>query len=444
MKKKVSHSLVLRIGMALVLLSSLFISPQLLHAQSPESLETPGTFLPGELAQMLAPIALYPDALLTQILMASTYPIEIVEADRWVQRHPDLQEVVLDDALLSQDWDPSVKALCHFPSILAQMSERIAETTNLGNAFLAQEAEVMDMVQELRAKAYAQGNLNSSSEQKVSVEKETIIIEPVDSRVIYLPYYDPLYVYGPWLFPTYPPYFWSPTRVRVGVGITFGSGITFGFSFGSWSYFDWPRRHIFFHHQQRPRFVRYDRWISTSGFWTHTSRHRRGVAYRDKSTAKKYGQYRAPYRDLTRGSRGFPVERSWEDRDRRGARTYGSDRDRQRRERNEGQKIEQKRMDSNWQRNKDESMSQPQKRLNRERQGKSRENIFNRVDEGEGERRSSERGRMSRKVHSDRSGSQSNSGHLERREGNARSGSQRIKGNRDSSPEKEDKVDVSH
>ncbi|MCK5640759.1 MAG: DUF3300 domain-containing protein, partial [Gammaproteobacteria bacterium] len=130
-----------------------------------------------ELAQMLAPIALYPDALLTQILMASTYPIELIEADRWVKKNPKLKDDTLDAELLDKKWAPSVKTICHFPSVLALMSERLTETTELGNAYLAQEADVLAMVQKLRARAHAQGNLTTTEQYKVIVEREMIIIE---------------------------------------------------------------------------------------------------------------------------------------------------------------------------------------------------------------------------------------------------------------------------
>ena len=269
-------------------------------------------FSQEELAQMLGPIALYPDRLLSQILMASTYPIEVVEADRWVKKNPKLEGEALDRALLDRDWDPSVKALTHFPAILALMSERLTETTNLGNAFLIQEAEVMDMIQELRARAYAQGNLVTTTEQKVIVEKETIIIEPANPRVIYVPYYDPFYVYGPWWYPAYPPYYWGPSGIRVslGFGISFLPGIYFGFSFGDWYYFDWPRRYIYIYVHERPRYVRHDQWYAKPGRWVHSPVHRRGVAYRDKYTATKFGQYSHRTGEYRGDVRGFPERRT--------------------------------------------------------------------------------------------------------------------------------------
>lgn len=241
-----------------------------------------------ELAQLLAPVALYPDALLSQVLMAATYPVEVVEADRWLRGHPYLQGEALDLALVGQDWDPSVKSLCHFPSILALMSERIGETTDLGNAFLAQEDEVMDMIQELRAAAYAQGHLYTTAEQRIIFDGRTMIIEPA-TPIIYVPYYDPYIVYGPWWYPDYPPYLWAPRGVTIGFGISYWPGIHFSFTFVSWSRFDWHRGHIYIDVHQRPRYVRHDHWVEKPR-WQHAPSHRRGVAYHDKSTALKYGQ----------------------------------------------------------------------------------------------------------------------------------------------------------
>jgi len=180
---------------------SCFAAPPPGLAQDVGDEPPPVKFSQEELAQMLAPVALYPDPLLSQVLMASTYPIEVIEADRWVRQNPGLTGDALDAALVNQDWDPSVKALCHFPRVLSTMSERIGETTNIGNAFLAQEDDVMRMVQELRRKAYDQGHLQSDAQQHVVVEQQTIVIEPANPDVIYVPYYDPFYVYGSWWYP---------------------------------------------------------------------------------------------------------------------------------------------------------------------------------------------------------------------------------------------------
>lgn len=282
-------------------------------AQGGEGVHQSASFTKEQLAQMLAPIALYPDALLSQILMASTYPLEVVEAERWVSKNGGLKGDALDQALLDKDWDPSVKSLCHFPSILGAMSEKISQTTRLGDAFLAQQDDVMDMVQELRAKAQAQGTLRSTAEQKVVVEKEAIIIESTSPEVIYVPSYDPFYAYGPWWYPAYPPYYWWPVPVIYGPGISFWPGIFVGISIGSWSYFDWHGHYIHrdwhkahkFHHHRGDRGDR-DRWH-------HDTEHRRGVAYRDRATAHKFGQAPERSRESRREMRGFP-ERGTTDR----------------------------------------------------------------------------------------------------------------------------------
>jgi len=408
-----------------LLLICLMLLPQLAEAADYDSSLPTGQYSREELAQMLAPVALYPDAVLAQVLMASTYPIEVIEADRWVTRNPGLSGDNLDNVLLDQDWDPSVKAICHFPSILALMSERITETTNLGNAFLAQEDEVMDMVQELRAKAYAQGTLETTTQQKVLVERETIIIEPANPRVIYVPYYDPFYVYGPWWYPDYPPYYWGPRGVSLGVGYSFWPGFYFSFSFGSWSYFDWPHHYVYIDVHKRPRYVRHDRWLSTPGRWHHVPRHRRGVAYRDKETARRYGQ--GPYRsrDFQRNTRGFPVsdgpdryrnrrpidrtradlkrdsgDRRSIDRDRTATERFTRENRQQRPDQRPGQdrvRIEKSRPERD-QTNRQQVDQKQRARLRFESQSqqRNREDVFSGVDNGARERVSAERGRASR------------------------------------------------
>lgn len=251
----------------------------------------------AELSRLLAPIALYPDRLLSQVLMAATYPIEVIEAERWIRQHPQLRGTSLDAALQDQPWDPSVKALCHFPDLLGAMSERIAETTELGNAFLTRQEEVMETVQELRTQAYGRGNLASTREQTVRVVERTIVIEPRDPRVIYVPYYDPLTIYGPWWYPAYPPLYWGPPGVSLGLGISFWPGIYFGFSWGNWIAWDWPHRVIYIRGgYARPRYVKHDHWPTVSAPWRHVPDHRRGLPYPDRGTAVRYGQPPPPPR----------------------------------------------------------------------------------------------------------------------------------------------------
>jgi Protein of unknown function (DUF3300) len=254
-----------------------------------------GNYSRDQLSQMLAPIALYPDDLLSQVLMASTYPLEVVEADRWVKQNPMLTGANLDEALQGTDWDASIKALCHIPTVLALMSNRLDETTNLGNAFLAQESDVMSVIQDLRHSAYQEGNLNSNDKQKVIFKSDgTIVIEQADPQIVYVPYYDTSYVYGSWLYPDYPPWYWGPPGEVVGPGIYFWPDfyVGFTFGFGYWCNFDWPRRTLIFNVRRRPAFFRHDYdWTSHRGSWHHEPNHRRGVAYRDRATAERFGQY---------------------------------------------------------------------------------------------------------------------------------------------------------
>ena len=175
----------------------------------------PPVFKPEELEQILAPVALYPDALLAQVLMASTYPLEVVQADRWAQQNQGLAPEALTAALEQQAWDPSVKSLVNFPQVLTMMGEKLDWTQKLGDAFLAQQQDVMNTVQSLRKKAADAGNLETTAEQKVIVEQETIVIEAASPQVVYVPTYNPTVVYGAWPYPAYPPYYYYPDRKSV-------------------------------------------------------------------------------------------------------------------------------------------------------------------------------------------------------------------------------------
>ena len=203
--------------------------------------ETQKVFKQEELDQMLAPIALYPDSLLTQILMASTYPLEVVQADRWTKQNKDMKGDALAKALEAQPWDPSVKSLVNFPQILQTMSEKLDMTQKLGDAFLAQQKDVMSTVQKLRAKALAAGNLKTTKEQTVVVEKEVIIIQSPNPQVIYVPYYNPTVVYGAWGYPAYPPYpYYPPPPPNYSAGAAFVTGVAVGAAWGyAWGHSDW-------------------------------------------------------------------------------------------------------------------------------------------------------------------------------------------------------------
>ena len=166
-------------------------------------------FSQPQLEQILAPVALYPDSLLTQILLASTYPIEVIQADRFAKQNKNLKGDALTAALEKQNWDPSVKSLVNFPDVLAMMSEKLDWTQKVGDAFLSQQPDVMKSVQRLRARAQASGNLKSTSEQKVIVEKETIVVQPSNPQVVYVPAYNPTVVYGAWWWPACPRARWT-------------------------------------------------------------------------------------------------------------------------------------------------------------------------------------------------------------------------------------------
>jgi Protein of unknown function (DUF3300) len=151
---------------------------------------------PEQLQQLVAPIALYPDELVAQILAASTYPTEVVEADRWIQAHPDLKGKQLGDEVDKQSWDPSVKALVQFPSVLANMDKNLSWTSSLGDAYVNQQQQIMDAVQVLRQRAQQSGNLKSTPQQTVTTQGQTIVVEPADPEVVYVPAYDPWLIYG--------------------------------------------------------------------------------------------------------------------------------------------------------------------------------------------------------------------------------------------------------
>ena len=207
---------------------------------------------PAELQQLVAPIALYPDALVSQILAGSTYPTEIVEADRWVQGHTDLKGKDLANAIDQQPWDPSIKALTQFPSVLANMDKNLSWTSALGEAYVNQSEAVMDAVQVMRARANAAGNLKSNEQVKVETEEKTIVIEPADPEVVYVPAYDPWIVYGepvvvwPGWYP-YPGLYVEGPGVSFGVGFAIGFFAGFGWGWHGWGC-DWGHRTVIYNH----------------------------------------------------------------------------------------------------------------------------------------------------------------------------------------------------
>jgi len=263
-------------------------------SSSPTTLSEVGpsrrAFTQQELDQMLAPIALYPDSLLSQILMASTYPLEVVEAARWSRANPNLKGDQAVQAVAQNTWDPSVKSLVAFSQILLMMDEKLDWTERLGDAFLAQQAQVTGTVQNLRQKAYDAGTLKSTDQVRVDRQGQTIVVESPRPEVIYVPYYDPAVIYGPWWWPAYPPVYWAPwpgyfVGPRFAVGFTWGVGIPVGvgFFFGA---FDWPHRHV--------TVVNVNNFYFRTGnvnrvtVWQHDPVHRRGVLYRDASLRQQF------------------------------------------------------------------------------------------------------------------------------------------------------------
>ena len=297
-------------GMAVIMLAMLVVTAGVLAQESGDT-DQSYRFSKEELAQMLAPIALYPDALTAQILMASTYPLEVVEADRWRDQNGQISGSELDNALQYKPWDPSIKALCHFPQILSSMSDKLDQTRKLGDAFLGQELEIMATVQELRRKAQEQGHLKTTTEQKVIVEREVIRIEPANPEVVYVPVYDPAYVYGPWWYPAYPPYYWYyPPGLYSGAFISFGPRIHLGFDVFSWVWFDWGIHRIHIDIDRTSRFHRHhiERRDAVVPVWRHNPEHRRGVAYRDIRTSDRFGSRPPRVSPYNLERRGYPQQ----------------------------------------------------------------------------------------------------------------------------------------
>ena len=215
----------------------------LLLGQSPQSnaQTQPAKIPPDQLDSLIAPIALYPDPLLAQVLAASTYPLEIIQLQQWLAKNKNLKDKALADAVAKESWDPSVQALAALPDVVNRLANDIQWTTDLGNAFLAQQSDVMDAVQRMRNKAQEKGNLSSTEQQKVETKviegKSTIIIEQSNPQVVYVPSYDPVVVYGPAVYPYPPIYYPPPGYYAAGMAISFGIGVAMGaFWGGGWGW----------------------------------------------------------------------------------------------------------------------------------------------------------------------------------------------------------------
>ena len=266
----------------------------------------------GQLDQLVAPIALYPDPLLAQVLIASTYPLEVVQAERWLEKNKDLKGDALAEALAKEDWDDSIKALVEVPDVIEMMNKDLDWTSQLGDAVLAQQADVMDAVQRLRALAQENGKLESNDQQTVTVKQEVtveqapadqqapasappqqvIVIEPTSPETVYVPYYEPSVVYGSWPYPDYPPYYFEPRPGYIfGGAIATGLAWSAGFAIGNaiWGNdgFDWHGDNI---HVNANRNININNNNVNVSNWQHNSYHRRGVNYDNADVRNKFSK----------------------------------------------------------------------------------------------------------------------------------------------------------
>ena len=242
---------------------------------------------PEQLDALVAPIALYPDSLLANVLAASTYPLEVVQADRWLTARKNMKGDQLRSEVDKQAWDESVKALTSTASVLSMMSEKLDWTKGLGDALLAQQSDVMDAIQRLRSKAQANNKLTTTKQQKVSVQqqenKQVITIEPAVPNEIYVPYYDPAVVYGTWPYADYPPYYFAAPPY-IGAGVV-AAGIAFGtaFAIARWGNYwgggcNWGNNNFFI-----------NRSNNVGNNWQHNPAHRQGVKYANANVAQRFG-----------------------------------------------------------------------------------------------------------------------------------------------------------
>jgi hypothetical protein len=256
---------------------------------------------PEQLDALVAPIALFPDPLLAQTLAASTYPLEIVQLQQWLQKNPQIKGDQRAAAVAKQPWDPSVQAMAALPQLVKRLADDIEWTTDLGNAFLAQQADVMDAIQRMRKKAKDKGTLKSGEQQKVQTKvvegKEVIVIEQANPQVVYVPSYDPVIVYGAPVYP-YPPIYYPPPDYYGGIAVAFGLGILMGAAWsGGWGWgCGWGHNDIdinvnnnFNRRANVNRTNVNNRTGGTRNTWQHNPQHRGGTPYGNRATANRYG-----------------------------------------------------------------------------------------------------------------------------------------------------------
>jgi hypothetical protein len=260
-----------------------------------------------QLDSLVAPIALYPDPLLAQVLAASTYPLEIIQLQQWLTKNKGLSDKALADAVMKEDWDPSVQAMAALPDVAKRLADDIKWTTDLGNAFLAQQADVMDAVQRMRAKAKDTGNLKPSEQQKVETKvvesKSVIVIEQANPQVVYVPTYNPTVVYGPPVYPYPPIYYPPPGYYAAGMAISFGVGVAMGAAWGGgWGYNShWGgnnnitinNNNNYVNNSNRTNVNNVNNVSGNrtggNNSWQHNAQHRGGAPYANQATASQYG-----------------------------------------------------------------------------------------------------------------------------------------------------------
>src|SRR5205809_2551295 len=294
-------------------------SAQAQSPAAPAKAQAPPTKIPpDDLDSLVAPIALYPDPLLAQTLAASTYPLEIIQLFQWLEKHPTLKDKALADAVAKESWDPSIQALAALPDVVKRLANDIQWTADLGNAFLAQQSDVMDAVQRMRKKGQDKGNLKSTEQQKVETRvienKSVILVEQANPQVVYVPSYDPVAVYGAAYYPYHPIYYPPAGYYAAGMAISFGIGVAIGaFWAGGWGLDcgGGGNINVYINHNNN-----FNRNTNVGGGnrnnigggnrpsnqptrgggnrggdsnWKHNPQHRGGAPYRDRGTADRFG-----------------------------------------------------------------------------------------------------------------------------------------------------------
>jgi Protein of unknown function (DUF3300) len=308
------HLLVVLCTIAIVPGDAFACMPWPRPAQAASPTNQPAKIPPDQLDSLVAPIALYPDPMLAQTLAASTYPLELIQLQQWLTKNPGLKDQALADAVMKQPWDPSIQALAALPEVVKRLADDIQWTTDLGNAFLAQQSDVMDAVQRMRKKAQDTGNLKSTEQQKVETKviesKSVIVVEQANPQVVYVPSYDPVVVYGPPVYP-YPPIYYPPAGYyAAGLAISFGVGMMMGAAWGGgWGWgCGWGGNNDITINRNN----NFNRNTDIGGgnrnnigggnrpsnqpargggnsSWQHNPQHRGGAPYRDRATADRFG-----------------------------------------------------------------------------------------------------------------------------------------------------------